>query len=242
MTLIFAIVVIWVSSHASAQTPGVIYYGEAGTESANLAYQQVLETRSLQFDGISQSLPSPPTHGVVRQLRPRYLEMSVGLSNFDTDADPDGWRANLILRDHEDRPVVMRANASFELVPRISRIDAKRAVPTSVHPVRWSMPLEFGSDGVARVKLPLRQALKPMLGWSPSFPEKSNRSFVSRSRSRNQSPFVTATPSDLRDLVAKPEFGELRVRVSVPTQGVFHAKSLVRLRPSGLVDTKWPYR
>jgi hypothetical protein len=34
----------------------------------------------------------------------------------------------------------------------------------------------------------------------------------------------------------------LRVRISVPTEGVFEAATGVFIRPSVLVDTQWPYR
>lgn len=203
----------------------------------------------------AEELPAPmalvsggtiPTVRHRGHARPRYVELVASLSNFDPDADPDGWRAEIVLRDRNDHPVVMRANATFELTPRVATADHRRFVNATGKPIRWSMPLEFDGDGVARVKLPLRDSLKPMLGWNSAiYPPSGSRLGASRpnvrySHSRHaRRSFVT---SDLRNLIGTPSTGEMRVRVSVPTEGVFEAAAPVFIRPSVLVDTQWPYR
>ncbi|MFK8111810.1 MAG: hypothetical protein AB8B91_06395 [Rubripirellula sp.] len=247
ITLVFAIVLIWVSSVVSAQPPvtiqaDCIYFSDASATEADLVRAASMSAQVMQFDGESDASAAIPSIRLSTEARPKYVQLAAGLSNFDSDADPDGWRADLVLRDQQDRPVVVRANASFELMPRVARVSSHRYENVSLSPpVRWTERLEFGPDGVARVKLPLRKSLYPSLGWSPSFPSRSNRGPYSKiytPRDRNR----RLPQSDLRDLVATPEYGQLRVRVSVPGEGTFESKVPVRLRPSGLVDTEWPYR
>lgn len=190
----------------------------------------------------------PPTRDAVSQrlrgdARPSYVELIASLSNFDADADPDGWRVEIVLRDAMDRPVCVRANASFELMPRVPTADHRSYVDADMPPIRWSMPLQWDDDSISRVRLPLRQSLKPVLGWPSSLyrPKGSrNRGYGRHVRAiaGNRS-FVT---NDVRNLISSPLSGELRVRVSVPTHGVFEAAVPVRIRPAVLVDTKWPYR
>ena len=247
MTIIFAIVIIAIAGVSSAQSPQT-----ESTEYANA---------SLQYDGAT-AVPIADPNAVVDQdrvlggavafhrlkgdARPAYVEFGASLSNFDADAEPDGWRADLVLRDRKDRPVVMRAHATFELMPRVSTADHHRLVDADTPPIRWSMPLEFDEDFVARVKLPLRQSLRPMLGWSSAVYRQSDartRDYGSNVRGlRTRSRKRTVVTLDLRDMIGTPSTGELRVRVSVPTEGVFEAATPVRIRPSVLVDTPWPYR
>ncbi len=232
LTIIFAIVLISIAGVSSAQAP---------------QRESQLDAIPLQYDGVSE-VPiniggAVHTHRLRGDARPAYVELAASLANFDADADPDGWRADVILRDRKDRPVVMRANATFELMPRVPTPENLRYVDADTTPIRWSMPLEFDDDSVARIKLPLRQSLRPMLGWSTAlYPASGTFSRTHGHNIHRLSRDRRYVASDLRNLVGMPSGGELRIRVSVPTEGVFEAATGVRLRPSILVDTKWPYR
>ena len=178
--------------------------------------------------------------------RPEYVEMIASLANFDADADPDGWRVELVLLDSGDRPVVSRASAVFELMPRVPTADHFHYVDAARLPVRWSKTLEFDADGVARLKLPLRESLRPLFGWpSAVFPRHGARTRITSSlhrRGSNTWRSRSLVQDDWRNQLGRPSMGELRVRVSVPTEGVFRAATLVPIRPPTLVDTYWPYR
>ncbi len=239
MILLFAVVLACLATKSPAQQP----------------------VAGLQYDGSTAIDPHVRSGGAVpvpcagqtgrtnlqdlRRTRPVYVELSAFLANFDADADPDGWRARIVLRDRNDQPTVMRSQATFRLMPRVSTIAADRYLDALQRPIRWSMPLHFDQDGVAQVKLPLRQSLRPMLGWPDAvYPQSGLRSHnagLDRSqlyRNRRTRSFVT---TDLRT-VGTPSVGQLSVRVSVPTQGVFDSVVPVQIRPSVLVDTQWPYR
>lgn len=229
-----------------AITSAPIYYGDA-----NSAMDWKLPANDgIQFDTIT---PTPIEQGFEypTNARPRYIEMSASLANFDADPEPDGWNIQLALRDQKDRPVVQRSNARIELIPRVSRYTPSRLEGTK--PLRWSVPLEFDDDGVARFKLPLRNSQRSQLGW-PN--DNALRSFSHRTTSRrsssrsagewyirgrnNSGRIPTVLRSNLQDRVTIPEVGELRARVSVPSQGTFEAITEVTIRPSVLVDTRWP--
>ena len=178
--------------------------------------------------------------------RPAYVELAVSLSNFDADADPDGWRTEVVLRDRKDRPVVMRAHATFELMPRVATADHRRFVNADTAAVRWSMPLDvrrgFGGEiqtaaaEVAASDVGMVNRRLPQSGIRTTDYGTGVRGIRTRSRSRT---FVTL---DTRTLIGTPSTGEMRVRVSIPTEGVFEAVTPVWMRPSVLVDTQWPYR
>jgi hypothetical protein len=214
---------------------------------------------TIQYDGMTYQVPavdeSADHQTVVRKRhqaigrrragRPRYVDLVAGMSNFDADAQPDGWRAELTLLDSHDRPVVRDAYARFELMPRFSVVDHVRFADAAELPMRWSMRLEFDEDAVARVRLPLRSTLRPVLGW----PNDRHRNRASRhpetvmrrpaGRDRFSGPSAIAA---WRQQLGKPSVGQLSVRVSVPAEGVFGAIAVVPVRPSVLVDTPWPYR
>ena len=254
-TLVFAIIAIWAARNTSAQSiqPELgpcssdgIYYGDA-----DLALDWNLAVSDpIQFDAIT-SAPIDRRVENLANARAHYLQVGASLANFDADPTPDGWRMQLVLRDREDRPVVQRSNARIELIPRVSRYSPSRLEGTK--PLRWSVPLEFDDDGVARFKLPLRNSQRSQLGW-PS--DTALRSFSHRTTSRhsysrsagdwyvrgkyNSGRLPTVIRSNLQDRVTIPEVGELRVRVSVPSQGTFEAITTVSIRPSVLVDTRWP--
>jgi hypothetical protein len=224
LTILFAIILASIAGVSSAQSPQTIQYDGATAGTAN----SIQPNPNAVFDPFRVAGGAVHGNRSRADARPVYAQLDASLANFDADADPDGWRAEVVLRDQKDRPVVMRAHATFELMPRVPMAD------------------QFDEDSVARVKLPLRRSLRPMLGWSSAvYPPSGirtrnagNTAHGLRTWKRSRT-FVT---SDLRTLVGTPASGELRVRVSVPTEGVFAAATGVWIRPSVLVDTKWPYR
>ena len=188
--------------------------------------------------------------------RPKYAVVSAQLAQFDADSDPDGWAAKVILFDKRDRIVVpKRANARFELQVRVPTHDFTGYVNANHAPVTWSEPLQFDRNGIAQVRLPLRQPLKPLVGWSadshPAVGERQQRhrlrsDHFNRSTSGALISRVAATGLAQREgalnAIGLGHFAQLKVRVSVPTEGVFDAATAVPLRPSVLVDTRWPYQ
>ncbi|MGI9472788.1 MAG: hypothetical protein ACR2NZ_14715 [Rubripirellula sp.] len=205
----------------------------------------------MAFDGVSSApafclpIQDNSSGGAVPKRirsRPVSVALTAELANLDADAEPDGWRAQIVLLDREDQPVLWRANATFELMPRVDLLGGDYT-DAQAKPIRWSMPLEFGQDAIADVRLPLRQSLRPVLGWT----ERSTRFRLRTKRDSDReflpnNPHRTFVVQDVRDAIARPTYGVLRVRVSVPTEGTFKAAVGVRIRPSVLVDTQWPYR
>lgn len=191
----------------------------------------------------------------VKSTRPQYAFVSAELAQFDSDADPDGWIGTILLLDSDDQPTIPhRANAKFEMMPRVPTHDFTGYVNANVKPITWSMPLKFGDDGSAKVRLKLDKAIQPLIGWpSTSHPAVGNAGgFYSRRRGiiRHTTPGYDP-PTSLSDLqrcggatqfIGVASFGQLKVRVSVPGRGVFDAVTPVTLRPSVLVDTRWPYQ
>lgn len=228
LTILFALVLLSMASLASAENPSSIQYDGSTAVSAT------------RFSGGALAMPGD------RENRPAYVEMSAALANFDADADPDGWRANIVLRDRNDAATVMRCRASFELMPRVPTLTGAQYFDGYTAPIRWTMPLEFSDDAIATVKLPLRKSLRPVLGWSnAAFPHSGLRSRhdgIERRKLRLYSRPRSFITSDLEHAIGMPNQAELRVRVSVPTVGVFESVTPVQLRPSVLVDTSWPYR
>ncbi|MGB7345689.1 MAG: hypothetical protein WBD20_15850 [Pirellulaceae bacterium] len=186
--------------------------------------------------------------------RPAYLQLSAQLANFDADADPDGWRAEIVLRDSKDRPVVARGQARFELMPRVPTGDFHNYVDANIRPITWTQNVQFDADGVARFQLPLRSPLRPVFGWASAIYPASglrtmiydNQSQIHRSgihsRGSSSRRLGTAIKGDGRNNLGNPAFGELRVKLSIPTEGVFESVTVTPIRPSVLVDTHWPYR
>jgi hypothetical protein len=239
LIILFAAVLVSIAGFASAENPLSSIQYDTTTSAGHSPHPGAVIDRH-RVDG--GAIPVSPN----ALSRPVFVEMSARLANFDADSDPDGWRAEIVLRDRKDRPTRFRSHAAFELMPRISMVTANRYIDAEISPIRWSMPLEFDQDGIARVKLPLRQSLRPMLGWSTAvFPQSGMRSHNS-GYDRRQISIYSRTRSfvtlDLHDAIGMPNVGVLRVRVSVPTQGVFESAVGVKIRPSVLVDTEWPYR
>lgn len=188
-------------------------------------------------------------------MRPKYAFVSAELAQFDSDPDPDGWTATVMLLGKDDAPVrVRRANARFELMPRIPTHDFTGYVDANVKSITWSVPLKFEADGTATSRLKLRTPIRPLAGWpSTSHPAVGRAGgFYSQRRGiiRHTTPGYDGHTA-LTDLqhrggegqyIGMARFGELKVRISVPGEGVFDAVAPVSLRPSVLVDTRWPYQ
>ena len=251
MTVIFALVLISIAGVSSAQSPQP---EELSSVCATIQYDGA---SSIPLANLSEIVDdTKPMGGAVQQKRlksssrPKYVQLNASLANFDRDADPDGWLAQVVLLDAKDRAVTMRAHARFELKVRVSTAEHLRFVNADIPPIRWSMPLEFDEDATARVKLPLRKPLKPVFGWPSALyrPSVDRRARISNNHGNfTRGPGGWSRPrtfvtQDLNVLAGVPSTGQLHVRVSVPTEGIFEAVVPVRLRPSGLVDTRWPYR
>ena len=223
-----------------------------------------MATDQLQPASVSEQvnkLPAP-----VRQVRsvmprvsrPRYVEATARLANFDADADPDGWKVELALFDkHDDLAPPNRAHATFELQPRQPLHDNLGFIDADTKPIRWTKQLEFDEDGIASVKLPLTSRIQSIIATqrrsifnrrqSTVLPDPSTRAAahdaVARAGLRSLARSGHQMGIDrLRGQLSRPAWGELKVRVSVPTEGVFTTTIGVQVRPSVLVDTEWPYR
>ena len=190
-----------------------------------------------------------------RSMRPKYAFVSAEIAQFDSDADPDGWLASVMLMGSDDQPVtVRRASARFELTPRLPTHDFTGYVDANLKPIQWNVPLKFAEDGVATVRLPLRDPIAPLIGWpATSHPavgraggfHASRRGIIRHTTTAFQDrTALNASQSRLaaRSAIGMASFGQLKIRVSVPGEGVFDAVTPIALRPSVLVDTRWPYQ
>ncbi len=239
LTILFAIILASIAHLAAAQNPtSTIHYGAVADVPLSPHPGAVVDPAHIT-GGTVPHCPDADT-------RPVYVEMTAQLANFDADADPDGWRAEIVLRDRLDQPTTVRSYATFDLMPKISTATGDPYVNAQHAPIRWSMPLEFDPHGTASVKLPLRHSLRPMFGWSTAaFPQSGIRSHndrIDRRQIRNYSRTRSFVTIDMSQSIGMPNEGELRVRVSVPTEGVFETAVPVKIRPAVLVDTRWPYR
>ncbi|MEL6107827.1 MAG: hypothetical protein AAFU85_17520 [Planctomycetota bacterium] len=186
--------------------------------------------------------------------RPKSVSASAALENFDADADPDGWTVQIALLDAAGRRVNRRATARFSLNPRVPTQDFTGYVTAKKASATWSSKLQFDEHGLARVRLPLRERLKPVFGWRRSPYESVGLEGGRRSaiggivRPAESRPVIRSglAPSELYGASAAslglPADGELRVTVSVPTEGTFRTTIPIQLRPAALVDTRWPYQ
>jgi hypothetical protein len=243
--LLFAAILILTAGFASAQTV------EELPASVQVEYDNVV--RRLPAADIDQQAAAAAADQRREQIRqrtdgrPKYAKVLATLANFDSDPDPDGWNVEVALLDANDRLVTKRAHATFELMPRIPAADYIGYVDAKMSPIRWSAKLKFDEDGIARVQLPMRERLKPLFSRHAAFlPDPGLGISVNQSRNvvlrRPLEHNRTAFSRDWRANLGRPEFGEFKARISVPTEGVFEAVTPAQMRPSVLVDTIWPYR
>ena len=233
----------------------------AGVVSAQTV-EELPKSVEVQYDNVVRQLPqadidlqaaadaADQRREQIRQRasgRPKYAKVLATLANFDSDPDPDGWDVEVALLDANDRLVTKRAHATFELMPRIPAADYVGYVDAKMSPIRWSSKLKFDDDGIARLQLPMRERLKPLFGRHVAFlPDPGLGISINQSRNvvlrRPMEYNRTAFSRDWRANLGRPELGEFKARISVPTEGVFEAVVPAQMRPSVLVDTTWPYR
>ncbi|MEO1529623.1 MAG: hypothetical protein AAFX06_29730 [Planctomycetota bacterium] len=250
--VIFALMVAAVAIRLKADEPVTLDDVPAGREivpsSGDATTQVVLNGEVHELPKHVPRSPSP------RVGRPKSVGVRASLSNFDADADPDGWMAEVVLLDASGNRVTRRATARFKLNPRIPTQDYTGYVTAKTTSATWSMNLSFDADGIARVRLPLNHRLRPVFGWRAS-PHQSvgleggSRSVnggILRSAATRHVIRSGLSPSDLYGAsvssLGLPSHGVLNLTVSVPTEGVFRASAPIELRPSVLVDTRWPYQ
>jgi len=165
------------------------------------------------------------------------VEVRAGLANLDADASPDGWRAEIVLRDRYGLLTAAPARATIELLTvhppvrwRPQAGDVFDAVST--RPLaRWSERLTFDARSVATVNLPVTRQATRALGWrsSPQIHIATRGVIGPRlvGRRGKDRYFVT---DELRDRIDHADRGWLRVRVSVPGSPRFEAITSVSLR------------
>lgn len=254
LIIVFAIVMAWFATSVSADEilPTPVATRQVSSPS-DLGQSLSAPMHSIQWDATHVVPSDHPTLWKRVGSRPVSVDLASSLANFDADAGPDGWRARVVLRDIDANAVVMRASATFTLVPRVPLADHQQFMDADDQSITWSMPLRFDERGAASVTLPLRRSLEPAFGWSSAIAPHPFDSVGSRSRNngryrggniavsrvysgRNRRAVggISYTRLDV------PSTGVMRVRVSVPTEGVFEAETPVRLRRSNLLSTGWP--
>ncbi len=175
---------------------------------------------------------------VADQSRPTHAVVEACLANWDRDAEPDGWKARVVLLDKHSRPAPGPAHATFELIPRVPSLDRTRYIDAPVKPLRWWKKLEFDASGVAEVQLPkrvgepevslARQHRETRFGRRPYLDNRVGRGMLGEFAGPEGPP--------------PPHWAVLRVRVSVPTVGVLESVVPVTFAEPLLVDSGWPYR
>lgn len=195
---------------------------------------------------------SPPSRSPRSQAelaRPTFAVLTAQLASWDADAEPDGWRCRIQLRDQFDAPCRPdSATASFELRLRVPRRDLSGFRDLRTEAIRWSEPLQLDARGIAEVKLPLRAPLPSFYldgegaaRWGSSSNAGSWRPLLPADRFRD--PRLTASEGYVISTVsARPSYGVIVVRVSVPSVGVLQAIDAVLVDEPLLVDSDWPQR
>ncbi|MEM9586417.1 MAG: hypothetical protein AAGA03_03980 [Planctomycetota bacterium] len=228
--IVFAIILLAVSQTVSAQT-----------------LEQVAAELTMA-DGVTQvpaSMlvdPRSPVPGT-SSSRAQSAGVTAWLANLDADDQPDGWRAQVVLVDRNDRIVRPRGHVTIEMFPGVKTFGRMRHLGQAQRVGRWRMPLVYDENGVVNLRLPLRQSLQPLMSRDTvAFPRtvaSSRGIWVYREqRGDNRSRYVHSSATDL-DKAGMPTWGRMKVRVSVPGQGVFAATTQVRMREPVLVDTQW---
>ncbi len=201
----------------------------------------------LALDGITMHPAQPPNSTKV--LKPKYAILAAELDNWDADLEPDGWRCQVQLRDQFDGPArPAAAYAAFELRLRVPRRDRNGFTDLRTESIRWSQKLSINDFGIADVKLPLRAPLPSfyvdgagatqLARWqNPASNQQLGRD--ARFRSGGLSGGWSA---DNSLPLARPAWGVMVVRVSIPSVGVLEAIDPVLAEEPLLVDSNWPQR
>jgi len=182
---------------------------------------------------------------------PAYVQLYAELSNFDRDADPDGWQASVVVRSDDSTVLDVPGQATFEIFEYLQRYHRPagggsliRARPLA----HWSVPLQFDDQGVAAVTLPASPTVQRKLGWdSVATIHTGTRIAASHEQHRwnraredlGHRHFVTY---NVRDRIDFPSVGWLRVRLTIPGQRPLEAVAPIDTRPALLVDMPRRYR
>ena len=93
LTLIFAILLISIAGVSSAQSP---HLDGLSNSCMTLQYDGATAAPIVQPETIlaAAGLVSGPMQSdrLTGDARPKYVDLNASLANFDSDADPDGWR------------------------------------------------------------------------------------------------------------------------------------------------------
>lgn len=158
--VLFAIVVIWLTQGARADDAAE---NTAGRGSLFLQFKPD-EPSILPGNNSRSPYAQAPSSRERPSVRSSSAALVADLANFDSDADPDGWVAQVRLAGVDLAAVTSMAQARFELTPRIALADANQFTASDHRVIRWNKSLRFSSDGVATTELKLNQPIDPLLG------------------------------------------------------------------------------
>jgi hypothetical protein len=180
-----------------------------------------------------------------------YAQLYAELSNFDRDADADGWRASVVIRRSDGSVLAVPARATYEILAhpqRYYRHPTNGSLVRSRPLARWSMPIQFDKQGVASVSLPASRSVQQSLGWNSlatihaGTRRASSHRQVRWSRigsTNNDRYFVS---HNVRDQIDFPSVGWMRVRLTIVGQQALEVITPIDTRPAVLVDMPRRYR
>ena len=107
LTVVFAIVIVWIAGRASAETfdSQLPCCGGDGLE--------LVGAPPIQFDAQTMfDYPARIEIGPIPEMpltksrngKPVSVDLNASLANLDADSDPDGWRAQVVIRDRQGQP------------------------------------------------------------------------------------------------------------------------------------------
>ncbi|WP_164103065.1 hypothetical protein [Candidatus Laterigemmans baculatus] len=167
----------------------------------------------------AERVSNPPVFVEVQRSRAALAVLEAEPANWDADAEPDGWLATVALFDAAGQPVRIRGTATFELTPQVPSADLTSFELLAEERLRWSGRVATDGQGCATLRLPLRRN-GPDAAWG-------RRSAAGPNHPHWGPPHWG------------PLWGVLRVRVAVPSAGVFEAEAVVPLRPPMPLETVW---
>lgn len=221
------------------------------SDAAEFCLQSVVYGTQMQFDGFTSIPDIDQAIDDQSFVGPAYVQLYAELSNFDRDADPDGWHASVVIRSGGGSVVDVFGRATFEILEHSQRYGRQSTGGSlvGIRPLaRWSVPLQFDDQGVAKVTLPASTALQRRLGWnSVATIHNGTRIAARHERHRwnrvrddlNQRRFVS---HNVRDRIDFPTSSWLRVRLMIPEQRSLEAVAPIDIRPAILVDMPQKYR
>ncbi len=216
----------------------------------------------IQLDGFTPGPIADQMNVDQSVLGPAYVQLFAELSNFDRDADPDGWHASVVVRSDDGSVLDVPGRATFEILEQSQRYHSHRYQGDTTRTriskasslvrfrplARWSVPLQFDEQGVAAVKLPASLVVKRKLGWdSVAVIHTGTRIAASHewhrwNRVRDDPGHRNFITQNVRDRIDFPWVGWLRVRLAIPGQRPLEAVAPIDIRPALLVDMPGRYR